>query len=279
MQQPKLTVIMPVYNLAEYLPRALDALLKQEERNFKLLIVDDGSTDESNKILEQYRHSFKYFTLITTQNQGPSAARNTAIEQVDTPYFTFHDGDDFVEPGYTAFFLRAFKMHPEVDMVACGYYIDRPNKQPRAMGMPEGGLLTKGNTYLKMTNVFSSPVKGYSWNKGYKTEIVQKNNLRFDTDINLLEDQIFNVKYISVSDGFYYTQRPYYHYWQRSDSLVHKPSLKKASDNVVGNYRVWSQIVKSIMQEKELEKSQRKHRRHLLKTEGLSKESKNESYS
>lgn len=70
MQQPKLTVIMPVYNLAEYLPRALDALLHQDESNFKLLIIDDGSTDKTSEILQQYRPKFPYFTVIKTKNGG-----------------------------------------------------------------------------------------------------------------------------------------------------------------------------------------------------------------
>lgn len=266
LNQPELTVIVPCYNMEKYIARALDHLAKQVNKNFKLLIINDGSTDNSAEEIEKYRHTFPFFKLINTENQGPSAARNTALKMVDTPYFTFHDGDDFVDPGYTDFFLQAFKRYPEVDLVSCGYFVDYPKKASKVMGHPEAGFLTKSKAYLKLTNIFSSPVKGYSWNKAYKTKIVQKSGLTFDTDIALLEDQIFNAKYIAMTSGFYYTQKPYYHYWQRKDSLVHRPSLKKVIDNFVSNYRVWSCIIKSLMEERK-------------KRQNMTKEVKNESYS
>lgn len=148
------------------------------------------------------------------------------MQYIDTPYVTFHDGDDWVDPGYTSFFIRAFEEHPDVNLVSCGYWMDYPDKKSRVVGRPEGGFLTRGETYLKLTNVFGSPMKGYSWNKAYKTAIIKKFHLQFDRDISLLEDQIFNVKYISVAKGVYYTQRPYYHYWQRKGSIIHQPNVK-----------------------------------------------------
>ncbi len=269
MQQPKLTVIMPVYNLAEYLPRALDALLHQDESNFKLLIIDDGSTDKTSEILQQYRPKFPYFTVIKTKNGGPSSARNIGLSQVDTPYFTFHDGDDFVDPGYVSFFLRAFKLHPDCDLVSCGYYIDRPKGRSHVVGKPESGVLTKGNAFMKLTDIFASPMKGYCWNKGYRTKLVRKHNLLFDADVAFMEDQIFNVKYISIARKVYYTQKPYYHYWQRSDSIVHRPNLKKTSDLLMGNYLIWSKIIKSIMKEREQEKAKKKANKILLKNSNI----------
>ena len=169
LQVPKLTIIMPVYNTAQYLPRAFDALLKQINKSFKLIVVDDGSTDNSVEVAQSYAHHFPYFKLIPKKNGGPSGARNVGMQYLDTPYVTFHDGDDWADPGYTAFFIRAFEEHPDVSLVSCGYWLDYPDKKARVVGHPEGGLLTRGETYLKLTNVFGSPMKGYSWNKAYKT--------------------------------------------------------------------------------------------------------------
>ncbi|MDN6760113.1 MAG: glycosyltransferase family 2 protein, partial [Lactobacillus sp.] len=197
LQVPKLTIIMPVYNTAQYLPRAFDALLKQVNKAFKLIVVDDGSTDNSVEVAQSYASRFPYFKLIQKENGGPSDARNVGIKYIDTPYVTFHDGDDWVDPGYTAFFINAFEEHPNVNLVSCGYWIDYPDKKERIVGHPGGGFLTRGETYIKLTNVFGSPMKGYSWNKAYKTAIINKYHLRFDCDISLLEDQIFNVKYTS----------------------------------------------------------------------------------
>ena len=120
LQVPKLTIIMPVYNTAQYLPRAFDALLKQIDKSFKLIVVDDGSTDNSVEVAQNYAHRFPYFELIKKKNGGPSDARNVGMEYIDTRYVTFHDGDDWVDPGYTSFFIRAFEEHPDVNLVSCG---------------------------------------------------------------------------------------------------------------------------------------------------------------
>lgn len=272
LQVPKLTIIMPVYNTAEYLPRAFDALLAQKNKAFKLVIVDDGSTDNSVEVAEKYQSLFPYFKIIKKKNGGPSDARNVGIKELDTPYVTFHDGDDWVDPSYTAFFIDAFEKHPDVNIVSCGYWLSYPDKKERVVGHTEGGFLTKSQTYLKLTNVFNSPMKGYCWNKAYRTSVIKKFNLKFDKDISLLEDQIFNVKYISVAPGVYYTQTPYYHYCQRKGSIIHQPNIKKVVDNFRGNYRVWRIIIKSLMKDREEEKRIKKFNR-VLQEQSTSKES------
>lgn len=266
LRQPMLTVIMPVYNMEKYLGRALDALAKQKDRNFKLLIVNDGSKDRTREIAESYRNRFLYFDIINKKNGGLSDARNVGMAHVTTPYFTFHDGDDWVDSGYTAYFVRAFDEHPDVDIVSCGFWIDSEKRhESHPVGNKQsGGLIDKREAYLKMTNVFGSPVKGYTWNKGYKISIIKKYHLRFVEDLAFMEDQIFNVKYVSLTNGFYYSSTPYYHYWQRADSMVHDLNPKKIPDNFRANYRVWRQIIKSLMAEREAQKENKKSpKKHL----------------
>lgn len=260
LRQPLLTVIMPVYNMEKYLSRALDALAKQDDKNFKLLIVNDGSKDNTREIAESYRSRFPFFKIINKKNGGLSDARNVGMDNVDTPYFTFHDGDDWVDSGYTAFFVRAFEKYPQVDMVSCGFWINSPKRTgSHPVGEKKGsGLLSKREAYTLMTNVFGSPIKGYTWNKGYKTDLVRKYKMRFVEDLAFMEDQIFNVKYVSLTDGFYFNSDPYYHYWQRADSMVHDLNPKKIPDNFRANYRVWSQIVKSLMSERSKNKVKKK---------------------
>ncbi|CCI81428.1 glycosyltransferase family A protein [Lactobacillus hominis] len=260
LRQPLLTVIMPVYNMEKYLGRALDALMNQEDKNFKLLIINDGSKDKTREIAESYRDKFLYFTLINKKNGGLSDARNVGMNHVDTPYFTFHDGDDWVDPGYTSFFVKAFAKYPKVAMVSCGFWIDsqRRNESHPVDPKKESGLLDKRQVYQKMTNIFTSPVKGYTWNKGYRTEVVRKHHMAFVKDLAFMEDQIFNVKYVSLTDGFYFDSVPLYHYWQRSDSMVHDLNPKKIPDNFRANYRVWHQIIKSLMAERAKQKPNKK---------------------
>lgn len=267
LKQPELTVIMPVYNMEKYLARALDHLAKQTDPNFKLLIVNDGSKDKTRKIAESYQDKFKYFRIINKPNGGLSEARNIGMQNVDTPYFTFHDGDDWVEPNYTAYFVEAFHKHPEAAMVCCGFYIDyeKDHKSIPATKKKIAKMLTKSQTYREIVNVlgslffnhaFASSVKGYTWNKGYKTSVVHKHNLKFVKKLAFMEDQIFNVKYLSLTEGFYCDSVPLYHYWQRDDSMVHNFNLKMVPDNFKANWIVWKIIVSSLIKEHKKEKSE-----------------------
>lgn len=270
LQQPELTVIMPVYNMEKYLARALDHLAKQTDPNFELLIVNDGSTDRSRAIADSYRDQFRYFKIINKANGGLSDARNVGMANVNTPYFTFHDGDDWVDPDYTSFFVRTFHAHPQAAMVSCGFWL---NYEKKAASIPATHkkirqMLTKAQTYRQIVNFWGSllfnhacvsPVKGYTWNKGYKTAVVRKYNLHFVKKLAFMEDQIFNVKYLSLTDGFYCSSRPLYHYWQREDSMVHDFNLQMVPDNFKANYIVWKIIVKSLWQN-------RKHQKNCSKT-------------
>ena len=264
-QQPELTVIMPVYNVEKYLARALDHLAKQDDPNFKLLIVNDGSTDSTRKIAEQYRDQFRYFNIINKPNGGLSDARNVGIEDVDTPYFTFHDGDDWVDSGYTAFFVRAFHDHPDAAMVSCGFWLDYENKEGSIPATKKNvhGMKNKLRTYQLVGNPLGSlmdnhflatPVKGYTWNKGYKLSVVKHNHLHFMSDLAFMEDQIFTVQYLALTDGFYCDSTPLYHYWQRKDSMVHKFNLKMIPDNFKANYFIIRTMIRSLWQEHKKEK-------------------------
>ncbi len=264
-QQPELTVIMPVYNVEKYLARALDHLAKQDDPNFKLLIVNDGSTDSTRKIAEQYRDQFRYFNIINKPNGGLSDARNVGIENVDTPYFTFHDGDDWVDSGYTAFFVRAFHDHPDAAMISCGFWLDYENKEGSIPATKKNvhGMKNKLRTYQLVGNPLGSlmdnhflatPVKGYTWNKGYKLSVVKHNHLHFMSDLAFMEDQIFTVQYLALTDGFYCDSTPLYHYWQRKDSMVHKFNLKMIPDNFKANYFIIRTMIRSLWQEHKKEK-------------------------
>ena len=270
--QPELTVIMPVYNMEKYIAKALDQLAKQEDPNFKLLIVNDGSKDKTVEVAEQYRDKFRYFRILNKKNCGLSDARNVGMANVDTPYFTFHDGDDWVEPGYTAYFVRAFHDHPNVAMVSCGYFIDSPHRHNKVVGSPNDGVLSKLRTYGKMTNIFNSPVKGYTWNKGYKTAVVRKYHMTFVEGLAFMEDQIFNVHYIANTNGFYYNAVPLYHYWQREDSMVHHFNLKMVPDNVKANWYVWKTIFASLIEQRKEHKQD--HTNQNLISEGNNNERK-----
>ncbi|MDF7672838.1 glycosyltransferase family A protein [Lactobacillus sp. ESL0701] len=269
LKQPELTIIMPVYNVAKYLARALDHLAGQNDKNFKLLIVNDGSTDNTREIAESYQDRFRYFKIINKPNGGLSDARNVGLKNVDTPYVTFHDGDDWVDPDYTAFFVQAFHAHPDAAMVSCGFWLDYENK---AGSIPVTkkvvhGMKPKFRTYQLVSNplgslfnnrILATSVKGYTWNKGYKIAVIRQHHLQFVEDLAFMEDQIFNVQYLSLTEGFYCDSRPLYHYWQRKDSMVHNFNLKMIPDDFKANYLVAKIVARSLWREHQ-QKQQKQH--------------------
>ena len=244
----KLTVIMTVYNQEKYLARALDYLLEQNNQQFKLLVIDDGSTDSTAEIAASYQDRFQAFDLVSKANEGVAAARNLGLDMVDTPYFIFHDGDDWVEPDYTDYFIKAFDRHPDDDMVTCGYYVDQAGKPSVPITKPVEGELTRIEAVLKALGSAHSPVKGYTWNKCYKTQLVRRLHLRFNEDLDLMEDQVFNIDYLMQTEGCYYSSVPLYHYWQRADSAVHTVSWDHFWSIVGANISIYKSIFSHLWQ-------------------------------
>ena len=114
--------------------------------------------DKTKEIAEKYRNRFRYFRIINKPNGGLSDARNVGMANVETPYFTFHDGDDWVDPGYTSYFVRAFHTHPNAAMVSCGFWIDREHSKHSIPATKKviHAMLSKKKTYRLIVNFLGS---------------------------------------------------------------------------------------------------------------------------
>ncbi|MGR3742435.1 glycosyltransferase family 2 protein [Companilactobacillus sp. DQM5] len=243
----KITVVMPVYNAEQYLNRALTSFVNQTFKNFQLIIVDDNSTDGSVKICEDFLTTNKNFKLIKhKENLGVSAARNTGIKGADSEFITFVDCDDWVDKEYLEFFIDSFKRH-DVDMVSCGFMIET-DKTSKSKGIFKNtGSITDRNDMLKRIISVNGTVMGYTWNKAYKLKKIIDNHLEFSTDVNLMEDAIFNVQYVSATNSFYYCTDPLYHYYQRKNSASHNYfDWDNIKDVGIANYRIHKQIIQNI---------------------------------
>src|SRR5690606_15785652 len=97
---PKVSVVIPVYNAERHLRKCLDSVLNQNYSEYEVLIIDDGSTDNSLEIADEYSGKYEIIKVYSQINQGPSAARNTGIQHTTTPYITFLDADDKLREDY-----------------------------------------------------------------------------------------------------------------------------------------------------------------------------------
>lgn len=121
---PIFSVIIPLFNKAPYVRKALESVMSQTYRNFELIIVDDGSTDNSSTICEEYlsRHSILDFRLIRQANSGVAAARNNGVAASHGDYVAFLDADDWWEPTYLEEMARFIDLYPEAGLYGCDYY-------------------------------------------------------------------------------------------------------------------------------------------------------------
>ena len=223
-----ISVIVPVYNVAEYLPRCLDSILAQTHTNIEVIAVNDGSTDDSGSICDKYAEIDSRVKVIHQQNGGVSAARNAGLNAACGAWIAFVDADDWIEPDmYELMFAAALR--EDVKIVSCGYadhwfegdtYLRMPPKP-----QPVLSRLTALEHIIRR-NLFSLSL----WNKLYWREQVA--DLRFDNTIHYGEDLLFAVKYICLSEGdMACVDKAIYHYCRRKCSAT-APITEKAITHI-----------------------------------------------
>lgn len=123
---PLISVIVPIYNTAKYLPKCLDSIINQTYQNLEIILIDDGSTDDSGKIADQYAHKNSRIKVIHQKNQGLSGARNTGIKKTTGAYITFVDSDDYIEPKMIEHLISSL-YKTRADVSCCSFKEVYPN--------------------------------------------------------------------------------------------------------------------------------------------------------
>ena len=194
---PEISVIVPVYKVEEYLPQCVDSILVQTFTNFELLLVDDGSPDRCGEICEEYAGKDTRIRVFHQQNSGVSAARNIGLQHAKGTYIVFVDSDDWVSTDYL---LHLYKSLPDtgIGLVMGGalkYSID--GKLIGKITLPEifiGSNIGEGFAEYGLDRF------GFSRSKLYSAELIRENKLCFDCNVHCMEDLIFMIDYILLSD-------------------------------------------------------------------------------
>ena len=212
-----LSIILPVYNSAEYLPRCLDALRNQTMADLEFLCVDDGSTDESGKILDEYAALDNRFRVFHQKNSGPSASRNLALQNVTGKYLMFCDSDDWYEPDMCMRMYQTIEAE-NVDFVMCN--TDVIVNTVRSHYMPPGSsLFPYAAGKHKPTEKFYVECNVYLWNKIFKKELIDRYQLDFPA-VKRADDEAFSKCYFFITKSFYCLDEKLYHYFIRSHSIM-----------------------------------------------------------
>ncbi len=222
---PQISIILPVYNTEQYLTRCLDALLVQTFSDFEVLCINDGSTDSSLDILNQYAQKDSRIRVITQENQGSGAARNTGLSLVQSPYLMFCDSDDWYEPQMCEMLYNAIEEH-DVDIAMCNGTNTGSKTAPHAS---EFGIKLKFSGYVKLDSISKPKVNALLWQKIFKMDIVRKYDVGFYPGPH--DDHTFVLNYISVAHTCYALSESYYNYYIRDDSQTGEVYIR-TDDNI-----------------------------------------------
>lgn len=220
---PEVSIIMPVYNAEAYVEKAVQSILRQSFEDFELIVVDDGSSDDSMTIVSEYA-SDPRIKILRNGNEGVSAARNTGIKAATGNYIGFVDSDDEVDDTFLSRFVAA-ALSTEADMIMAGYYKDQMNeKEERISREPvrmKAGLYTRADPPKWETNANAMAMLGYIWNKLYRREKLVQNGMYFNEEMSFLEDMEFNAAVFEKISSFAVLEDCLYHYKRRKrTSLV-----------------------------------------------------------
>lgn len=255
LMRPMVSIIVPIYNAEQYLRRCVDSILNQEYTDFELLLVNDGSTDASGDICEEYGDRDPRVIVIQKENTGVSDSRNRALDRARGKYLQFLDSDDWITPDATRLFVRAAEEYG-CDMVISDFYRVVGERLSTKGDIEEEGVLTREEFAAHMMENPADFYYGVLWNKLYRRNIVEKHNLRMDTDINWCEDFMFNLEYIRYAKVFYALHAPIYYYVKRKGSLASQGiNISKTVKMKLNVFEYYNNFYKHVLEEEDYEKN------------------------
>lgn len=211
MERDKFSIVVPVYNVEKYVGDCISSILAQTYPHFELILVDDGSTDESGNICDRYAAQDYRIKVIHQANGGVSRARNKGIEAATGQWICFIDSDDEVKPGW----LEHHALNADADMLVQGMLETYPGGEKRHITVPD--------LYVKWEDYQTLHVREYdlySPIKCFKAEIIWQNNLRFIEDMHSAEDLTFVLDFMSQSDSIRFIPYEGYVYNHQNSTLT-----------------------------------------------------------
>ena len=221
---PKISVIVPVYNVEKYLPRCIDSILSQSFTDFELLLIDDGSPDNCGKICDEYAKRDSRVKVFHKPNGGVSAARNLGIKNAMGEWITFIDADDYIEDD----FLSLPNEVPE-DLLIQNYKVLLDSKfvvhdfEHRLINFSEIHNFLNNNIGKE---IFSSP-----WAKFYRRELIKDGNISFPEEIKVGEDALFVLDYLCYTKSILFLSKANYIYVGGFSSDKYKLTAEKSVNN------------------------------------------------
>ena len=219
-EKPLISVIVPVFNVAPYLRKCLDSILNQTYENLEIIIIDDGSTDGSGSVCDEYKKDERV-KVFHTENRGLSAVRNKGLDEANGDWIGFVDSDDWIEPDMYEV-LQKKAEETGADVVECGVFIKYPDRTERHK---RRNVVLNGSEAIRA--LLNEELSENAWNKLWRKDCFD--NTRFPTG-RIFEDIATTYKIYSNINSFCSLTDEKYHYEQRRDSLSRQRTMKNLSD-------------------------------------------------
>ena len=215
----KISIIVPVYNIEGYIERCLKSIQKQTYPRFEVIIIDDGSTDNSLLLCQKFVKKYRNFRVISQKNQGLSAARNAGIKQATGDFLAFVDGDDEILPNSLADLMTAAET-TGAEIAICGFFEVYPKNTRIVKTKSRQSMTVKtGREAVKDLLIFQKNIEIVTWNKLYKKELFHK--VRFPVG-KICEDNLTTYKLLARAKKVVYLDLVLYRYFRRNNSITKK---------------------------------------------------------
>ena len=227
---PKVSIIVPVYNVERYIVRSMDSLVNQTLKDIEIIVVNDGSTDNSKKLIEIYQEKYpNKIKLVDKENGGLSDARNYGIPHATGEYIAFLDSDDYVElDTYEKMYNKA--KEDDSDLVECDFIWEYPDRKK----IDTGKIYNNKKEMLTYARVVA-------WNKLIKRSLIEEHKIEFPKGLRY-EDVEFFYKMVPYYNKVSFVKEPLIHYIQRSSSISNTQNERTKEiftimDNVIKYYK------------------------------------------
>lgn len=237
MDNPLISIIVPVYNPGKHLRKCLESLIHQTYPHLQIILVDDGSTDGSGGLCDEYAAKDKRIICIHQPNSGVSKARNRGMEAAYGDYYHFPDSDDYLDPDTYEYLMDLVEKHG-CDIVNFEYYVTEPDREiVHCLKDDQYGLFSPEEAHrIVLTG------EPFAWNKLYSRNIVKGktvlDRIRFREDIHRGEDSLFAHQAVDRAEKIWFDKRPLYHYVQSGESAV-RGKFRRSQLSVMKLYKAY----------------------------------------
>jgi glycosyltransferase involved in cell wall biosynthesis len=216
---PKVSIVIPAYNAEQSLYRAIDSILTQTYPAWELIIIDDGSPDNTFQVMESYQLRDDRIKIFQQKNLGPSIARNLGLEYCTGDYIAFVDADDTIGANYIHDLVKPFLSDNKIDLVCCGF-TENSKFNPNGIQLNDFENFRDSPYILKNDfhrHIFSG-LTGVLWAKLFKSTIIKQNNITLNPQLKLSEDLVFVLEYIKYCNIISIVYTNEYHYNRMGES-------------------------------------------------------------